>query len=63
MLGFFFFSFFSVWAQPEGTIQTEAESGWEEEQPDAQEKRWKYYDSLQEEGSGADGYVINVNYM
>lgn len=49
--------FFSVWAQPEGTIQTEAESSREEEQPNAQEKRWKYHDSLQEEGSGANGYV------
>lgn len=50
--------FSSVWAQPEGTIQTEAESGREEEQPNAQEKRWKYHDSIQEEGSGANGYAI-----
>lgn len=32
MFGFFFIS---VRAQPEGTIQTEAKSGGEEEQPDA----------------------------
>lgn len=45
----------SVRAQPEGTIQAEAEGGREAEQPHAEEKRWKHYDSLQEEGSGADG--------
>lgn len=50
--------FFSLWAQPEGTIQTEAEGSREEEQPHAKEKRWKHHDSLQEEGSGANGYVI-----
>lgn len=50
--------FFSLWAQPEGTVQTEAEGRREEKQPNAEEKRWKHHDSLQEEGSGANGYVI-----
>lgn len=50
----------SVRAQSEGTIPAEAEGGREAEQPHAEEKRWKYYDPLQEEGSGADGYVILV---
>lgn len=45
----------SLWAQPEGTITTEAEGSGEEEQPNAQEKRWKHHGSLQEEGSGANG--------
>lgn len=49
------FFFISVRAQPEGTIQTEAKSGREKEQPDAQKKRWKYCDSLQEKGSGIHG--------
>ena len=46
---------FSLWAQPEGTIQTEAEGSREEEQPDAQEKRWTHHNALQEEGSGVNG--------
>lgn len=54
---YFFGIFFSLWAQPQGPVQTEAEGGRKEEQPNAKKKRWKHHDSLQEEGSGANGYA------
>lgn len=57
----FILFFISIRTQPEGTIQTEAKSGREEEQPDAKKKRWKYHDSLQEESSGIHGLVETKN--
>lgn len=55
--------FFSVWAKPEVTIQTEAEGGWEEKQPNAKEKRWKHNDPIQKEGSRANGYAYILTFL